>query len=872
MINTLRGKLLLSFLIFSAISILVVISFNTAYFNRKTGINDVVNRLYTLQSEVLTNFNLIDNYINYDLNSSSYYLTGKSIYLDEHAEKSKILIAELAGLVNNSVVNDLNITKQIDLFRLEYVSHDILLNELIERINKRGFKDYGLVGEMRDYVHQLEEFSEVDRADILSLRRHEKDYIIRNEKQYVQKLNSLGSDIKRDLEHTWFPTQAKKDSFSDILDNYLRIFNLVVALDEEIGLKSTTLGSKVKLDGTEQSILDLMDSVIQSANQTKDKIFRELEVYYILYFMLVLVTSIVVSLLVSRKITQPLKSLTDLIQKLIKSDFKAETKLETKITQHEVNVLYSEFLKMLDQLQRREEERDEAEKALRINELRYRQLADMLPQSVFETNEVGNLSYVNKTWLETFGYNKNDIREGLNLIEVIISDSKNTFIGGKEFDTNEFQALRKDGTTFPALVYSNPIYEDNKISGYRGIIIDHTERKKYIEALEREKRKAEKSDRLKSAFLANMSHEIRTPMNAIIGFTSLMTKKEVDEEDKAEYIKYIQMSGDVLLNLIDDIIDTAKIEAGELKVKEQDSDINLLMDGLYKTFSQILEQKEKHEIKLICEKKMENQRFIIRSDLFRLRQILTNLIGNAVKFTDTGEIRFGYTIPDGKTIRFHVKDTGIGMTEENTRIIFDRFRQVEDSLNRKYGGTGLGLSISKHLVELMKGKIWVESEEGTGTRFYFTIPLMEVQNRAIHYIQTDVEPGSFQWSNKVVLIAEDDNNNFIFLKSTLKSTGITIIRAKDGKQAVSEVKSNDSIDLVLMDIQMPEMNGYEASENIKLLRPDLPVISQTAYAMSGEREKSFQAGCDDYISKPIDIDLLFSKMSRFLNVGVTQES
>lgn len=871
MINTLRGKLLLSFLIFSAISILVVISFNSAYFNRKAGINDVVNRLYTLQSEVLTNFNLIDNYINYDLNSSSYFLTGRSTYLEEHSEKSKILIAELAGLMNNSVINDLNVAKQIDHLRLEYVGHDILLNELVEKINKRGFKDYGLVGEMRNYVHKLEEFPEVDRADILSLRRHEKDYIIRNELQYVQKLNILGSQIKMDLGHLRFPTQAKKDSFATILDNYLRIFNQVVALDEEIGLKSTTLGSKVKLDKTEQSILSLMDSVIQSANQTKDKIFRELEVYYVLYFILVVVTSIVISLLVSRKITQPLKALTDLIQKLIKSDFTAETKLETKIAQHEVNVLYSEFLKMLDQLQRREEERNEAEKALRINELRYRQLADMLPQSVFETNEVGNLSYVNKTWLDTFGYNKNDIREGINLIEVIISDSKNTLIGGKEFDTNEFQALRKDGTTFPALVYSNPIYEEGAISGYRGIIIDHTERKKYIEALEKEKRKAEKSDRLKSAFLANMSHEIRTPMNAIIGFTSLMTKKDVDEDDKAEYIKHIQMSGDVLLNLIDDIIDIAKIEAGELKVKEQDCEINMLMDDLFKTFGQVLEQKEKHDIKLICEKKMEHQRFIIRSDLFRLRQILTNLIGNAVKFTDKGEIRFGYTIPDGKTIQFYVKDTGIGMSEENTRIIFDRFRQVEDSLNRKYGGTGLGLSISRHLVELMKGKIWVESTEGVGTRFYFTIPLMEVENRTLHHTHQEVDPENFRWTNKVVLIAEDDNNNFLFLRSTLKSTGISILRAKDGKQAVNEVKNNESIDLVLMDIQMPEMNGYEATENIKLLRPDLPVISQTAYAMAGEREKSFQAGCDDYISKPIDIDLLFSKMSRFLNVGVAQE-
>jgi CheY-like chemotaxis protein len=172
----------------------------------------------------------------------------------------------------------------------------------------------------------------------------------------------------------------------------------------------------------------------------------------------------------------------------------------------------------------------------------------------------------------------------------------------------------------------------------------------------------------------------------------------------------------------------------------------------------------------------------------------------------------------------------------------------------------------------MKGKIWVESEGGKGTRCYFDLRLVEVESRTIQYFLPEMEPGSYQWNEKTILIAEDDNNNYFFLRSTLKSTGAKIIRAKDGKQAVSAVKKHENINLVLMDIQMPEMNGYEATQNIKLLRPELPVISQTAYAMSGEREKSFKAGCDDYISKPIDIDLLFSKMSRYLNVGVTQEN
>jgi CheY-like chemotaxis protein len=275
----------------------------------------------------------------------------------------------------------------------------------------------------------------------------------------------------------------------------------------------------------------------------------------------------------------------------------------------------------------------------------------------------------------------------------------------------------------------------------------------------------------------------------------------------------------------------------------------VVQDG-FKTFSNV-SKKRNLDFKLNIPPSSDS--ISLNTDPVRLRQILGNLIGNAVKFTERGYIEIGYDIRDngmGSNIRFFVKDSGIGIPKDKQTLIFERFRQLDDTSTRRFGGTGLGLSISKKLVDLLGGAIWVESQPGEGSEFYFTIPYKKEKNLP------PVEPETFSfakynWKNKTLLIAEDENSNFELIKASISKTGIRIIRAMNGEEALDIARANDDIDLILMDIRMPKMNGYDATRNIKSIKPDLPIIAITAYAMSEDEEKSLEAGCDRYISKPI---------------------
>ncbi len=405
-----------------------------------------------------------------------------------------------------------------------------------------------------------------------------------------------------------------------------------------------------------------------------------------------------------------------------------------------------------------------------------------------------------------------------------------------------------------------PVKNNNQDSVKNGIRADYERLLKInkdlgnsLQKLKKAKDKAMENDRLKSVFLANMSHEIRTPMNAILGFSNLLLKENISDENKKEFARLIIENGNDLLNLINDIIDISKIEAEQLKINITKCNLTELMKDIYLYYNDLIIHSKKHkpevELKLVYNQKRENT--YILTDPHRLRQILSNLINNAIKFTYEGKIEFGFKNSNSNKIKFFVKDTGIGIARDKLNSIFERFNQVEDPYTKKYNGSGLGLSIAKQLVELLGGDIWVASKEGTGSSFYFTIPSGFNANEELS--DNDTSDGSshvYNWKNKVILIAEDEKTNFIYLKTILSKSNARIYWAVDGSSAV-ELCKRKNIDLVLMDIKMKGMSGYEATQKIKSIYPDMPVIAQTAYAMSDDIERLMKAGCDDYITKPI---------------------
>ncbi len=375
--------------------------------------------------------------------------------------------------------------------------------------------------------------------------------------------------------------------------------------------------------------------------------------------------------------------------------------------------------------------------------------------------------------------------------------------------------------------------------------------------------KAEESDKLKSAFLANMSHEIRTPLNSIYGFAQILQQGIGGKEEQSKFFDHIINNTKNLLKIINDIIDLSKIETEQISLDLTNVDINNLLDELHSTLQPkiILDNSKNINFKF---NKHLNINSLIETDRIRLSQILINLIGNAIKFTEKGSVEFGYGINEDKMLEFYVKDSGVGVSKEYQKVIFERFRQVDDGLTRTYGGNGLGLSISKALVELLGGDIWMESNEGEGSIFYFTIPYKEIKRVVENPIQ-NIFNTQENWEDKTILIVEDNSSSFLFLNAFLTHTKAKIVHAKSGRQAVDICKDNSEIDVVLMDIQLPEMNGYEATKQISSFNDKLPIIAQTANAMEGDRAKAFDAGCVDYISKPIDIDLLLKILRKYLN-------
>lgn len=405
---------------------------------------------------------------------------------------------------------------------------------------------------------------------------------------------------------------------------------------------------------------------------------------------------------------------------------------------------------------------------------------------------------------------------------------------------------------------------DGNVTKIIGIARDITEYINAHQELIKAKEKAEMADKLKSAFLANMSHEIRTPINGILGFASLMEMKEFSRNKEIEYLRIINNSGKLLLNLINDIIDIAKIEAGQLSLHYSEvflPDLFSDLAGFYQG-EKMRRGKENIELRLNIPQSIHFQ--YIETDQLRLKQIINNLISNALKFTHEGFIEIGCQ-PIESQLLFFVKDTGIGIKKEECSIIFDRFKQAGKASDKKEG-TGLGLAISKGFVELMGGKIWVESEPDRGSSFYFTLPFHAcTENIPEQSALTSINTNNYgHWAEKTLLLVEDEEVNYLYIKELLDATGITLLHAPSAEKAIELCESSIIIDIILMDMRLPGIDGFEATRIIKRMRNNTPVIAQTAYAMENERKDCIDAGCDQYITKPFDQEILFEVINSFL--------
>ena len=398
--------------------------------------------------------------------------------------------------------------------------------------------------------------------------------------------------------------------------------------------------------------------------------------------------------------------------------------------------------------------------------------------------------------------------------------------------------------------------------GIEGSLRDIDERKHFEIRLEEAKARAEQSDRLKTAFLHNISHEIRTPMNSIIGFSSMLGDADNSAEDEKSFIQTIRDGCNQLLSIINDIVDISSIEANIIKKNIGPVNINDVLFSLHKQFK--LKAEEQNDL-LKISPGLINEMAVIQTDNTKFIQILSNLINNALKFTKDGQVEFGYMVNEDMA-EFFVSDTGIGIPEDHHLKIFNVFYQVESSLSRYHSGTGLGLAISKAYTELLGGKIWVDSEPGKGSEFHFTLPF-----------KPPVEPGKEKSSLTetldlemtsaiTILVAEDDDNNFNLIKHQLSGPHIKFLRAKDGEEAVSICKGKVKISLILMDIKMPLMDGYKATQEILKIRPGIPIIAQTAFV--ADREKALISGCVDFISKPFKKEELITVIKRNIRNGI----
>lgn len=505
----------------------------------------------------------------------------------------------------------------------------------------------------------------------------------------------------------------------------------------------------------------------------------------------------------------------------------------------------------------------EKSREIQVSQSKYQLLAENSRDMIFRLKLPEDvMEYVSPASHDLTGYTPEEFYSNTGLFRKIVAkesrehyiNARRRMLSGETIPSLEFKIITKSGAE-KWLSQRNVIAKgrNGEIEALEAIVFDVTGQKKDVSAINAAKIRAEESERLKSAFLSSMSHEIRTPMNAIVGFADLLKDPNIDGEEKQHYIEEINESSSSLLRLIDDMIDVAKLEAGELVVVKGPVELDSLCQETWERFSKRTEEfPSLSAIDFSLNLDSSINGVVIQTDKGRLQQVIDNLLSNALKFTDSGSVKFSARVSGemNQLIEVSVADTGSGIPAEKQLEIFDRYRRVRSGGARS-SGAGLGLSISRSLIDLLGGELTVESQSGKGTVFTFTLPFEDAKVAVVPKEVKVSEPGVIDWSDKHILVAEDEDNNFKFMVAALKKTKVNLMRAKDGVEAIEMFKQKQHlVDMVLMDIQMPKMNGYDSTRELLKIDEDLPIVAQTAFAMSGGKIKCFDAGCIGYISKP----------------------
>lgn len=505
--------------------------------------------------------------------------------------------------------------------------------------------------------------------------------------------------------------------------------------------------------------------------------------------------------------------------------------------------------------------KDKAEKS----DERYRLAVRATGLGIWDWDITSNSVYYSKYYKHQIGYQNSELENKFSTWEDHIhpDDIEGELLKIEAYQKNpkgqyvsEFRFKHKNGSYIWILSRAEVLTDKNgKVVRMFGSHRDISVRKKALSKLKdqtielvKAKEKAEESNKLKTEFLHNMSHEIRTPMNGILGFSNFLRTHNLSNEKRDYYINIIQNSGNQLLRIIDDILEISRLETKQVKVIEKPVCLNDLLLELFSIFD--IKAKE-NGIPIYLKNELSDSESVINTDKSKLNKVLSNLLENSLKFTHTGSVKLGYKLID-ENIELYVEDTGIGINEDKQEIIFERFSQEDENVSQSTGGLGLGLSIAKENTELLGGNISLTSKKGVGSKFVVSIPYKPI-NKVTN--QHKLNGKLVDKQNKyTVLIVEDEEVNFMFIEILLlekNNYNIAILHAENGKEAVELCRSNDTIDLVLMDINMPLLNGYEATKQIKSFKPNLPIIAQTAYSTIEDKDKAKKAGCDSFISKPI---------------------